>query len=227
MEKRPTKRRHIAVIENCTMSENGIRHLFLSPGMERYKLHFFKTYATFKDALATTPFFSVIFSLSGMRGQRIECLKSLHELSSSHPRLQRIVLADDDKETNLMRLLLPTHLHGLISKSVAVTEMQETLHALLTHRSRLNQKLIYSQFFSHSRGLSPTEREVLHYMTYGLSITEIAVQLERNIKTVRAHKFNAMAKLGVHSDAGLLNAADILMHLLPGQIATTAPSYIQ
>ncbi|HCL9148468.1 TPA: bgl operon transcriptional regulator BglJ, partial [Escherichia coli] len=38
-----------------------------------------------------------------------------------------------------------------------------------------------------------------------------AEQLKRNIKTIRAHKFNVMSKLGVSSDAGLLEAADILL----------------
>jgi DNA-binding NarL/FixJ family response regulator len=58
--------------------------------------------------------------------------------------------------------------------------------------------------------LSPTERAILRYMSFGYSIPEIATQLERNIKTIRAHKFNAMVKLGVNSDVGLLDAADIL-----------------
>lgn len=51
-------------------------------------------------------------------------------------------------------------------------------------------------------------------------MTEIAVQLDRNIKTIRAHKFNAMTKLGVNSDVGLLNAADILtwMPLITGEL---------
>jgi DNA-binding NarL/FixJ family response regulator len=31
-------------------------------------------------------------------------------------------------------------------------------------------------------------------MTYGYSLPEIATQLDRNIKTIRAHKFNAMTK---------------------------------
>ena len=61
--------------------------------------------------------------------------------------------------------------------------------------------------------LSPTERAILRYMSCGYSIPQIAAQLERNIKTIRAHKFNAMVKLGVNSDVGLLDAADILAHL--------------
>ncbi len=59
--------------------------------------------------------------------------------------------------------------------------------------------------------LSPTEREILRFMSRGYSMTQIAEQLKRNIKTIRAHKFNVMSKLGVSSDAGLLEAADILL----------------
>lgn len=60
--------------------------------------------------------------------------------------------------------------------------------------------------------LSPTERAILEFMACGYSMPEIATQLERNIKTIRAHKFNAMTKLGVNSDVGLLHAADILIN---------------
>lgn len=76
--------------------------------------------------------------------------------------------------------------------------------------------------------LSPTERAILRYMSSGFSIPEIAAQLERNIKTIRAHKFNAMVKLGVNSDVGLLDAADILAHLPVREIrrsALTVPSF--
>ncbi len=67
--------------------------------------------------------------------------------------------------------------------------------------------------------LSPTEREILRFMSNGYSMPQIAVQLERNIKTIRAHKFNVMSKLGVSSDAGLLDAADILLYLRAGEPA--------
>ncbi|MEA7187972.1 LuxR C-terminal-related transcriptional regulator, partial [Salmonella enterica subsp. enterica serovar Virginia] len=47
-----------------------------------------------------------------------------------------------------------------------------------------------------------TEREILRFMSNGYSMPQIAVQLERNIKTIRAHKFNVMSKLGVPASAG-------------------------
>ncbi|MFY3733541.1 LuxR C-terminal-related transcriptional regulator, partial [Escherichia coli] len=71
--------------------------------------------------------------------------------------------------------------------------------------------LLIRTFLNQSRTLSPTEREILRFMSRGYSMTQIAEQLKRNIKTIRAHKFNVMSKLGVSSDAGLLEAADILL----------------
>jgi len=41
------------------------------------------------------------------------------------------------------------------------------------------------------------------------------------VKTIRAHKFNAMTKLGVTSDVGLLDAADILTWIPPSTRAAS------
>ncbi|WJD50832.1 MULTISPECIES: DNA-binding transcriptional activator BglJ [unclassified Enterobacter] len=195
------------------MSEIGLSHLFSTSALSMYKLHFFKDYPSFEAAALKMPFFSVIFSLSGLRAERIDCLKSLLKLAKGYPSAQRIVLAQDDTEVRLMSLLSPSSLHGIISKTLAIGLLQEQLSILLNNTHRLNQNVINDWYVSKNNGLSPTERAILHYMTYGYSMPEIAHYLSRNIKTVRAHKFNAMTKLGVHSDAGLLDAADILMHI--------------
>lgn len=55
---------------------------------------------------------------------------------------------------------------------------------------------------------------------------QIAAQLKRNIKTIRAHKFNVMAKLGVNSDAGLLDAADILLYMHGTQSESALPTAV-
>ncbi|MCO7511920.1 LuxR C-terminal-related transcriptional regulator [Serratia fonticola] len=51
--------------------------------------------------------------------------------------------------------------------------------------------------------LTSREREVLHLLFDGFSLTEVAKRLKRNIKTVSAHKRNSMQKLGVYDDAEL------------------------
>lgn len=201
---------NVAIIEKCTMSSEGLRHLFSESSINKYSFHFFKEHSEFSQALKQTPFFSVIYSLFGHRKERRECLKCLHWLSISHPGLQHIVLAGDDREAQLVGHLSPSRLHGILSKSSPLPVLQEQLGMLLGETRRINENMINNWYVSQCRMLSPTEWEILNYLTRGFSLAEIASVLDRNVKTIRAHKFNAMTKLGVTSDVGLLDAADIL-----------------
>jgi hypothetical protein len=54
--------RHIAIIENCTMSAVGLQHLFAMPGLSHYQLHLFSEFDSFKKALHHVNFFSLIYS---------------------------------------------------------------------------------------------------------------------------------------------------------------------
>lgn len=212
MEKTVTAR-HIAVIENCAMSAVGLQHLFAMPELSHYQLHLFTQFDSFKAALPHISFFSVIYSLSDAREERRNRLACLRDLAFTHSDIQRIILASDEMEARLIGHLSPSRLHGIISKAVSLSHLQAELLALLSETHRINDNVLNHWYVSQSRMLSPTERAILRYMSFGYSIPEIATQLERNIKTIRAHKFNAMVKLGVNSDVGLLDAADILTHL--------------
>ncbi len=210
------KKGNVAIIEKCTMSREGLRHLFSESFINQYSFHFFQEHSVFRQALKQTPFFSVIYSLFGHRKERRECLMCLHMLSLTHPGMQHIVLAGDDREAQLVGHLSPSRLHGILSKSSQLTVLQEQLGILLGETRHVNQNMINNWYVSQCRMLSPTEWELLNYLTRGFSLAEIALLLDRNVKTIRAHKFNAMAKLGVTSDVGLLDAADILTWNPPG-----------
>jgi DNA-binding NarL/FixJ family response regulator len=205
--------RDIAVIDQCTMSAVGLEHLFAIAPFSEYRLHLFKNFNSFKAALSQTPFFSVIYSLSDVREERRNCLVSLRELALTHSGIQRIILAADDVEARLIGQLTPSRLHGIISKSASLAELQKLLIILLSETERVNNNAFAHWQGSLSRMLSPMERAIMRHLSAGLSIPEIAEQLKRNIKTVRAHKYNVMVKLGVSSDVGLLHAADILGQL--------------
>lgn len=212
METNPTKR-HIAVIEKCIMSAAGLAHFFTAPPLDQYQLHFYSDFDSLKVAMTQIPFFSVIYSLSDGREERRNCMVSIRELAITRSSVQRIVLASDDMEARLVSHLAPSRLHGIISKSASLNDLKNQLVTLLSETHRVNDNMLNHWHVSQGRMLSPTERMILRYMSSGYSIPEIAAQLERNIKTIRAHKFNAMIKLGVNSDVGLLDAADILKHV--------------
>ncbi|KAF1009189.1 MAG: Transcriptional regulatory protein UhpA [Luteibacter sp.] len=58
--------------------------------------------------------------------------------------------------------------------------------------------------------LSPNEYEVVRYFSEGMSVSQIASQLNKSMKTISTQKSNACKKLGVNSDVELLKV--ILPH---------------
>ena len=210
MENR-NRTRNVALIEKCVMSGIGIQNLFNENPDNQYKLHLYLTLDDFQQAMSTTVFSAVIFSLSSIRKARRVGLMSLSELAENYPGMRRLVIADDDVEARLISALSPSPLDGVLSKENSLPALQDALFTALSGTRRISESNSNLWYLNQSRMLSPTEREILRFMSCGYSMPQIATELARNIKTIRAHKFNVMSKLGVNSDASLLHAADILL----------------
>lgn len=203
----------VALIEPCVMSAAGISVLLEQNATSRYRIFTFVNPAEFLAAQKEDPFYAVIFSLPGTREHRRECLSFFGEMARSYPGIKRLVMANNEPEARLMNQLSLTSFHGMLDKSLPLSLFLENLLSALAENAKHGDNANKAnQIKAMPRLLSPTERTILRYLTDGYSISQIAFQLERNIKTIRAHKFNAMLKLGVHTDAGLLNAADMLLH---------------
>lgn len=210
---RGRKRKHIAIIEQCPLSEIGLSQLFPEAVIAHCQFHFFKDYATFLRAMVWTPFFSLIYSLSGTRAQRLECLRALNHMERNYPDRRRIVLAGNDMEAQLVSRFSPTSLHGVLSKTTSLELMRQQLWKWLNDTRRLNDNVLNVWYYSYEQILTPTERDIIFYTTKSKAIPDIADLFKRNIKALRAHKFSLMAKLGVRNDAELLFAADILIEM--------------
>ena len=61
--------------------------------------------------------------------------------------------------------------------------------------------------YSSNVKLTPREREIVKLLAEGQSVREIASTLRVSAKTVDAHKFNLMRKLGIHNKAQLVTYA--------------------
>ena len=211
MEKNSTTR-HVAIVEKCVMTEMAWRYTFSREESSQYRIHFFKNINLLRAVETSFPWSAIIFSLSGSRSSRAESLLFLHEMARIRPEVQTIILANNESEMRLIGHLMPSCLHGILNKSAPRRGLQEHLLQLLDNHSLAGKEHFCGREACNDP-LSPTEHAILRYMSWGYSLSDIAIQLNRNIKTIRAHKFNAMTKLGVSSDMGLLSAADILMRL--------------
>lgn len=212
MEKR-TADRHVAVVENCVMTEWGLRQLFSRYISTSYQLQAFKDSSAWFSQSEHRLYDIVIYSVGGTRHSRQQSIHFLSHIAFSQPDAVRVLLADDEDQAKLIHHLLPVPLHAVLCKSSSVEKLCLQIKALMKQKESLNRPFKTLNCIAGIGGLSPTERTILYYMGKGFSIPEIAVQMARNTKTIRTHKFNAMNKLGVRSDTGLLCAADILRYL--------------
>lgn len=202
---------NVALIETCALIAAGIKALFAK--QSHYRVVVFKNSEEFMLMRGNNHFHGVIFSLSGSREHRRDCLQLFSDIASVQPGLKRIVMVNDTVEAKLITQLSQTMINGVVNKDSPVARFYDELAALLNDSGRSADNNVNHWYICNSpRLLSPTERVILRYLTDGYSVSQIASCLERNIKTIRAHKFNAMLKLGVNNDAGLLDAADILRY---------------
>jgi DNA-binding CsgD family transcriptional regulator len=116
---------------------------------------------------------------------------------------------------------VPFHLHGVLNKACGRETLQEQLFQLLEQQMPRNEPASRKALYGHR--LSSMEQTILRYIACGYSLSEIAVQMDRNIKTIRA-QVQCDGQAGYQLDLGLLSAADILIHLPPpcGQDAAGA-----
>ena len=72
-------------------------------------------------------------------------------------------------------------------------------------RENFSQSALHSPTeFPHTNPLTAREREVLKLLAEGLTVRGAAGVLGLSVKTVDAHKFNLMRKLGIHNKAELV-----------------------
>ncbi|SNY67588.1 LuxR C-terminal-related transcriptional regulator [Enterobacter sp. CC120223-11] len=200
--------RRVAVVESCVMTTLGLQHLLSLSGEAACTLKCFTNDKAWFSKCEHPQYDIVIYSIAGSRYSRQQSAYFLSRLAGTLPDAKRVLLADDERQARFIRHLLPVALHAVICKSTPIEQLSEQIHALMNWE----RQPILAQPGS-GYGLSPTERKILQYIGRGFSTPEIAAKMARNIKTIRAHKFNLMKKLDVKSDAWLIDAADILGYL--------------
>lgn len=143
-------------------------------------------------------------------------LPLLRRLRRDHPRLPIIVLTMLHNPA-LTRGMLAAGVNGLVAKGAMTKELQLAIGAVLNGRTyiceAMREHVIDWSPSSEPDGaadpavLSQREVEVVRLYAQGLSVTQIAEQLHRSVKTVSQQKNDAMRKLGITSNTQLFEYA--------------------
>jgi len=136
-------------------------------------------------------------------------------LCSQHPNLILIVYTSCQSGENMRRLLCEPNI-SLIARSEPLAKIVDSFKQALQGRRFLSQKICgylslqNSSIELSARRLTCSEKEVLKQLFNGMSLGEIASYRNLSIKTISAHKCNAMRKLSVKNDAELFMMKDKL-----------------
>ncbi|GLQ90751.1 response regulator transcription factor [Dyella flagellata] len=143
-------------------------------------------------------------------------LPLLRRVRRDHPRLPIIVLTMVHNAA-LTRGMLAAEVNGLVAKVAMTKELQLAIGAVMNGRTYICEAMReHVVDWSAQEGperaaeavvLSQREAEVVRLYAQGLSVTQIAEQLHRSVKTVSQQKNDAMRKLGITSNTQLFEYA--------------------
>lgn len=144
-------------------------------------------------------------------------LKATKRLRSKFPR-SKILTLTRHTDDGYLRQLIAAGASGYVLKQSAPSELINAIRSIGNGHSfldpSLTQKVLggYASKTESLRGenhgdLSSRESEVLKLIAFGYSNKEIATRLDLSVKTIEAHKANAMRKLGIASRIDIVKYA--------------------
>lgn len=141
-----------------------------------------------------------------MPGEQADGLNLMQLLGRRWPDLPVIVLTQLGNPGTLGNIARLPNVLGVVSKTDAVKELNLAVNAAMAKRefasSSVKRQLEQSRSDNAdaTTALSRREAEVMRLFASGNTVSEIARQLNRSVKTVSSQKVEAMRKLGVKSD---------------------------
>jgi len=124
----------------------------------------------------------------------------------------RVLILSLHAEGAFVQAALEAAVRGYLLKEDSGEELITALHRIASGEVHLSPRVAGAaaramREKSVEPQLTPRERDVVRLLSEGLSSKEIAVRLQLTSKTVDGYRSEIMAKLGVHSLAGLVRYA--------------------
>lgn len=136
-------------------------------------------------------------------------LTLVKRIQRQYPALKILVFTMQDNAA-IIRIIVENGVAAVVSKRDPLNHIAIALERLsggLTYQSPTIQTLLDENWHTLSGGaLSDKELEVLRLFAAGMSMTEVAVKINRTVKTASAHKISAMRKIGAKNDSELYTA---------------------
>ena len=154
------------------------------------------------EALQMVAFHQPDIVLMDLMMPEVDGITATREIHQKYPKV-RVIALTSFAEQNMVHGALQAGAIGYLQKNVTAKELGNAIRSAyagkMTLSSEAAQVLAQSvaQPQIHGEQLTGRERDVLHYMAYGLNNNEIAEKLVISLGTVKFHVSNIFHKLGV------------------------------
>ena len=161
------------------------------------------------ELLAHHAYDVLIADYSLPRESAADGLTLIKRIQRQYPALKIIVFTMQDNAA-IIRVIVENAVAAVVSKRDTLSHIAIALDRLrggLTYQSPAIQALLDENWHALGGGaLSDKELEVLRLFAAGMSMTEVAVKINRTVKTASAHKISSMRKIGARNDSELYTA---------------------
>lgn len=195
----------IILADDHPIFRSGVRAL-LESGSNAKVVADVSSPAELMDALDKHPCDLLLTDFSMPGGQVADGLHMLGMIRRRWPDIPVVVLTMVNNG-GVLNAILSAGVRGLMSKTDALAELTLAVQAVSHGRTFLSSGIgrVLEDNGPGSRDheqrpLSKRETEVLRLFASGFTVSEIAGQLNRSIKTISRQKMDAMNKLGLKSD---------------------------
>lgn len=214
---------NLVIMEESPLARLGMEHFVLSLSKPIRCVARVSSVGQLLSAPDVQPLNLLVSELSGEQETVQQGAEGLLRLCHHRPEICQIIYTYSHSGEALYALRRCPQV-SLISREEPILQTQAYfLEALAGRRvcSPLIQQAIDQYVYETeviAERLTPSEYRVLGHLSRGESLVTIARQLKCSVKTISAHKRNAMHKLGVNNDAGLFS---LCQRFLPSQAGLT------
>ncbi|MCC7585323.1 response regulator transcription factor [Serratia sp. Lou2A] len=195
----------VAIMEPCLITALGMRNrLIESCGLQPDNVRQVTNLVALRTLFTQHAHRLLVMELCGKSESVLDGFRLIAEVRESSPDTAIVICTALD-EPKLLRQLIASGISGLMLKqepAIALTHcVQQVLTGCSSFSHRVRQRQLHEA--TADKPLTAKELDVLTQLFSGKSVTNVALTMCRDIRTVSTHKRNAMLKLGFYSDGEL------------------------
>lgn len=196
--------RQVLVIDNCPMIQIGIRHAFAQSGIQVGAYQTTPKVTGVLELMRRCRADLVMIELCGSGDSVLESLRVISQLISSWPKI-RLIVCTCLTDSRLLKQLVTMGVSGIYLKNEPLSALAQCVFQVMAghYHYSFQTGTLATNSKAYPYPLTHRELDVLELLFKGKSVTTTAQALQRDIRTVSAHKRNAMFKLELYSDSDL------------------------